>query len=234
MTNAEAKVLYEELVAVITREIPGFTIRFKTDSRLQRLIGFVLRWVIPFNRRYMTDYTSTFYPDVFFPSRAWLEEDYWGAFKILAHEYVHLFDGKEDGPQTFSLKYVMPQLFALPFLAVFIVAWWAGPWWLKWWALGSTVLNLLPLPAVYRMRYELRGYAMGLFINHVRHSSIKASTIAWMVDQFVKSGYYFMWPFRKNMTGRMAAVAAEIKAGHFTDDVAEHPYAVVKRILTRG
>jgi hypothetical protein len=70
MTNAEAKVLYDELVAVITREIPGFKIRFKTDSRLQKLIGFVLRWVIPFNRRYMTDYTSTFYPDVFFPSRS--------------------------------------------------------------------------------------------------------------------------------------------------------------------
>jgi hypothetical protein len=97
-------------------ELPRFAICYKDESGLQRAIGAVVR---PFNRDYMTRYTTVMFGRVYFPSRAWCERlGPETVYKVLRHEAVHLRDARRY-PGLFHLSY----LFALP--AVFTArAWW--------------------------------------------------------------------------------------------------------------
>jgi len=98
---------------VIRKRVPGFRVAFKDASFVQRLLGFVMR---PFNHRYMTDFTSTFYPVVWFPTQERYESNPRNSFVVLAHEYVHLVDTSKR-PIWFRVSYVMPQaLGVIPFI----------------------------------------------------------------------------------------------------------------------
>ena len=104
------------LVAALAAELPRFRIRYKDESRLQRAIAALLR---PFNRRYLSDYTTVMFGAVYFPSRSWQRavgpRDIW---LILRHEAVHLRDARR-WPLLFQLSY----LFVLP-AGVTLRAWW--------------------------------------------------------------------------------------------------------------
>jgi hypothetical protein len=98
-----------ELERRLSQELPGFAVRYKDESRLQRLIGRLL-W--PFNRHYLTRYTTVLFGRVYFPSRSWRERA--GARTIygtLRHEAVHLRDARRF-PGLFQVSY----LFLLPFV----------------------------------------------------------------------------------------------------------------------
>ena len=79
----------DALVAQIQIRIPKFEIRYKDESLFMKFLA-VLVWI--FNRRFMTDYTTTVAPKVYFPSRAWADANPRRVWKILAHEYVHLHE----------------------------------------------------------------------------------------------------------------------------------------------
>lgn len=106
----------QRLIADLESEFPRFGIRFKDESAIQRAIARLL-W--PFNREYLTRYTTVWFGRVCFPSHAWCSG--LGAhelYVILRHEAVHLRDARRF-PVVFELSY----LFALP--TVFTArAWW--------------------------------------------------------------------------------------------------------------
>lgn len=92
------------LEAALRRALPRFDVRYKEDSRLQRLIGALLR---PFNDRYLSHYTTVMFGVVWFPSRAWRAEAGPAAiYEILAHEAVHLRDARRF-PVLFELSYLL-------------------------------------------------------------------------------------------------------------------------------
>lgn len=102
----------------VRKIIPKFEVRFKNRSLAQKIVGFLS---YPFNRDYMTKYTTTAYPYVYFPS----EERYLtqpSSLTTLAHEFVHLVDmGKHPFWMRFS--YGLPQVLCLlPLVAYGIVA----------------------------------------------------------------------------------------------------------------
>jgi hypothetical protein len=94
----------EALVAALERELPGFALRFKSESRLQRLIGFCVR---PFNRTYLTEYTTVMFGRVYLPDRACLAEmSREAVYTLLCHEAVHLRDARRF-PVFFQLSYLL-------------------------------------------------------------------------------------------------------------------------------
>lgn len=186
------KETFDALVTLITLKIPGFEIGYKDENTVSKILG-VLSW--PFNRTYMTEYTTTRYPKVFFPSRKWVESHYKLAWKVLAHEFVHLWDRKQEGI-SFNIKYASPQMWA-PLALTALITIWVGPWGL----LGLIpLLLLLPLPSHGRRNIELRGYAMSMAVNHWRYNGdVRDSTKDWIANQFAGPFYYFMWPFYENI-----------------------------------
>lgn len=95
--------------------VPKFRVAFKDESVVQRILGF---FVYPFNQQFMTNYTTTFYPVVYFPSRAAYEGSPDNSFSVLAHEMVHLLDTIRY-PFWFRVSYALPQLFAVALLAAY-------------------------------------------------------------------------------------------------------------------
>ena len=191
---------HEQMSAAMVRlcwqKIPGFEMCIKSESRYLRLLNMVVKW---FNPRFMTDYVTTIYPNVYFPE--YNNEDW----KVLTHEFVHLTHAKKS-KILFNLKYLFPQNLALlSLLSVF------NTYHLLW------LFFLAPLPAYFRMKEELDGYTMSMAINYWRYGSIKQEQIDWVRHQFLSSAYYFMWPFKKYITKKVTERAALIAAGHYTN-----------------
>ena len=210
------QLLLENLITILAREIPGFRVAFKTESKLQRLIGFILF----FNPAYMTQYITTIHPVVYFPSREWYYANPKEAFEVLAHEFVHLFDAKKS-PLAFSLKYLFPQVLALLALPALLAIPFSG-WWL--WFLAFIVFAL-PLPAPWRTYYELRGYAMSLAVTYWRTGS---TSIYGMSKYFTTPAYYFMMPFRGYVDDKFKESMERIVTGRIQID---RPYGLVYNLL---
>lgn len=94
----------DALIAALEAELPGFALAYKDESRLQRLIA-ALVW--PFNRRYLSDYTTVMLGRVWLPSRAHFEAAHpEGLYRLLCHEAVHLHDARH-WPILFELSYLL-------------------------------------------------------------------------------------------------------------------------------
>lgn len=226
MTDADKRKLYDSMVFLIAKNIPGFEVRFKNEHFLQVLIGFVLRWVIPFNRHYMTRYTTTVYPYVYLPSREWLrEKGYLKAFKILSHEYVHLWDEKNEGHVRFKIRYLYPQVFGLFALFAFFAFLWTPALW----ALVALAF-LGPGPAPGRRDIERRGYLMSLAVNYWRYGNARIEQFQDIVRQFTGWAYYLMWPF-KSILALLQADFSSLRTGTLYMSPRSVPYAQVFELL---
>ena len=187
---------YDRLVS-LGEKIYDVEILFKNESLLMK----VLSKILFFNKRFMTGYITVIGKKVYFPSREWLENNRASAARSLCHEFVHISDERIVGPIAYRLSYLFPQ-----WLSVFAVAAiFVGPWALFF------LLFLLPLPAPFRAFWELRGYAM---TDLVFFSEFKQfSDFNFLEKQFVGSGYYYMWPFRKSLREEIRKNRNLIKLG---------------------
>lgn len=175
---------YDKLVCLIANKIPGFEIRFKNRHWHQYVLAFLL-W--PFNRRYLAHYTTTLYPRVYFPSQDWLESNYQGAFEVLAHEYVHLFDRKHEGAWSFNSAYLLPQLAGLGLLGLVGLI-----WNITFLACLVFAIPLAPWPSRGRTRIELRGYGMSVALDVWLGGGLTAERRLAILEQFVGWPYYRM------------------------------------------
>jgi len=183
--------LFTALCERISFRVPRFKIKYKNKSAWQRFIATILFFIR--GNRYMNEYTTTLGYTVWFPSEEWVKEDHWRAFKVLAHEYLHLLDRKRY-PRLFDLMYAFPLWLALPAVATF------GVFYSKWfWFALIFLAAILPWPSFPRANLEMRGYSMNIAINLWRHGSVKQETRDWLTKIFTGSDYYFMWPFKKDI-----------------------------------
>lgn len=224
----------DQAVRVVRDHIPGFGIRYKDESWSSKVIA-VLVWI--FNRRYLTAYTTTRYPRVYFPSRAWVKKNPRVATKVLLHEFVHLWDRKQERIWH-VFGYGFPQILFLFFLPVFIVALCIPGPALKWWvtgiAGGLALLSLVPWPAWFRRRAELRGYTMNMAINVWRYGSVVPGTVLWISKHFTGWEYYRMcWrkgPIRKSIL-RIADVLVENRLTDAEVEGDTTPFLIVRQLL---
>ena len=172
-----------ERVLIYGHEYFGLKIRFKNQSNLMKLLGFLLF----FNKKFMTDYITVIGKNVYFPSAEWLDSHREKAAHILCHELVHVIDESRVGSVVFKMSYLFPQWLAIFSLFSFVV----GPWAMMF------LLFLTPIPAPFRAFWEMRGYTMSDAVSYRVHRQF--SNIDWVADQFTSSAYYFMWPFRESL-----------------------------------
>lgn len=200
--------------------VPGFQLAWKDKDRTQQFIGWLAKL---FNPDYLTKYTSTFSPKVYFPSQARYEANPTSSFRTLAHERVHLL----DTTWWFRISYILPQVLALPLLLCgAVLAFFVG-----WWALVPVVLGLAcvaPWPSPWRVHWERRGYAMSLAIRFWMIGDIGVEAKEGVAGQFTKSSYYFMSWSKAETAKWVAEVEVAIRNGTLVED---ETYGSVYRFL---
>lgn len=197
---------FDKFEASLAEKLPGFKVDFKDESTLMKLIGMILF----FNKAFMTGFITTIGYTVYWPDRESLEKRGDNAMSTLAHEYRHAKDAEKYTRPLFGFLYLLPQLLAapgilsalimIPLLIFSVISW-------SWWMLPLMLSALLvaPLPAYFRMKFEVNGYMMSLFMlnellkedgidkdNRKIRLAIRANDIN---KNFTGPNYYFMWPF---------------------------------------
>lgn len=171
---------FEELVR---KHYPELRIAFKDESAGQRALGFLL---YPFNPYYMTQYTSTFAPVVYFPSRAAYESKPRASFTLLAHEFIHLLDTR-DHPVWFRVSYLFPQCLApLGFLAYGLLAREHA------WPLG--VLALVLVVAFLIARLSMAAFFVTAFLGVVATAALAVWASGWASIAFLV-GFLLLAPW---------------------------------------
>lgn len=112
MTPADLR----EFEVVVRTLYPGLKIGYKDQNSFQKVLGYLL---FPFNPQFMTRYTTTFAPAVYFPSKDYYEGNPKSSMTLLAHEWVHLLD-TERQPLWFRFSYMFPQIFAPAAFAAYL------------------------------------------------------------------------------------------------------------------
>lgn len=174
-----------------------FDVRYKDQSLFMKLLGFLLF----FNKKFMTGYVTTIGNTIYFPSKDFITENEESSIITLAHEVVHVAQAEKYGKVLFSLMYLFPQCLALLSLgAIFAVLWLPMLWCLVF------LVFVAPIPAPLRMKFEVGGYTMSLFmigqIMRRRGVSTKKISEELLVravfmdtNNFKGPNYWFMWPF---------------------------------------
>lgn len=119
----------------------NFKVKFKNESNLMKVLGFLLF----FNKNFMETTTTTIGNTIYFPSQHYYNSDKRRTIRVLSHEWIHILDYNTD--KLFVFKYLFPQILSIFALLSFINLWFL-----------LFLIFLLPLPAPFRVKYEMRGY----------------------------------------------------------------------------
>lgn len=201
----------DSLLQAVQKQLPKAKIVAKEDSLLMKVIAKLMF----FNPDFMDSYITTIGYTSYFPkamlTSAMSDDDNTATF---AHEQVHMHDYKNS--KFFSLGYLMPQLLAALASVSLLAIWFSKLWLLNLLWLGM----LAPIPAYWRMKDELRGYTMSLAYAFWEEGQWDPYEDANFVSNFTGSGYYFMWPFEKDMEKRKSAAKVAIEHGNLLTDPA--------------
>lgn len=198
-----SNIRFSKLENTIKEKYPKFKIKFKNESALMKTIGNLMF----FNKSFMTNYTTTIGQTVYFSDRAKFETNPDAYFETLAHEYVHVFDYAKH-PVLFTLKYLFPQLLALPSLLFIAFSVILIPlmifsiislWWML---LLCPLIFLAPIPSPGRTEAELRGFGMSLKVRKWENI-FSESAFNFYTDAFTTSAYYFMCPNRAHVISEL-------------------------------
>ena len=181
---------FENFTKELQKSTPQLQIKFKNESFLMKLLGWVLYLINP---KFSTTYTTTIGSTIYFPNREFIDKFPHQSLTILAHEYLHIQDTKRLGKFVFSCLYLFP-LILLPLIPLV----WLFFNWL--YATIFLVVCSLPWPAWGRKYLELRAYQMSLFMLYVlgmENGMVLEveKTIDRINTNFTTSMYYWMWPF---------------------------------------
>ena len=184
----------ESLEDNIKKEFSDFELIDKRGSLLMKLLSKVLF----FNKSFMTSYITVIGNKVYVPSLPWKKTNPYGASVVLAHEWVHMKDNKRLG-LWFKLLYLFPQILTPLALAGF---------WNPWFFLFA--LCVLPWPALWRAKFELRGYTISMAVRWWLLQ--KEPDYDFFAKQFTGPSYYFMYPFESYVKERLEEEFLRIKA----------------------
>jgi len=197
------------LIISAKEHFPDLKIKYKDSSNFMKLLGYILF----FNKRFMTSYTTTIGSTIYFPSEKFIKSRPNSAITIFLHELVHIYDAKRFNKILYSLLYLFPITLLLVSIPLFFFSWEI--------ALVLTILSLCPLPAYFRMYFERRAYMVSLYA--IQKLSEKMKFVPYLdkaknsfVSEFKGPSYYFMWIF-PNISKQFDDAVANIKAG-------KHPY----------
>lgn len=192
-----------ELIIRMLYEFPKFEIVQKDTSSFMKFLNF---FVQVFNKNFMTHYITVvgykvYVPKGFDAERAW---------PVLAHEWVHMKQHKRN--KAFAVLYLFPQVLAV-LVVLSLLAIWLSNWWLL------CLLFLLcaaPLPAPFRYEQEMEAYAVNVFASHIGGYASE-EYFDRLAAHFYSSNYYFMWPFKEAVRGRIRRIYRDVVTGEYND-----------------
>ncbi len=178
----------ESLIAEIQGEFPDFKLARKADSLLMKFFDVLLK-VITFgrNRDFMTDYSTTLGLTIYTGS-FWGQNTPGDKVGLLRHERVHLRQEKKYGKFLFLLLYVFP------FFPVGFAKW--------------------------RVKFEQEAYEESmktLVEDQGAQYLFNSDYRTFMIDQFVKSDYFWMWYKRKDIESWYDQTAQKIVDEHLAE-----------------
>jgi hypothetical protein len=211
MTSQEKN---NEAIKLVQRFVPNYSVSLKKDSKLQRLIGWILAKVG--NKKYMDSFCTTIGQSTTIPDKEWP-----GLWAVLLHEGRHAQDSLKMSNGLFGLAYLMPQLigilgvvYTLVILTGLIYGW---PLWLLWGCVS--LLFLAPLPAPFRAYAELRGYTVSLAVDYWSNEIFDEERyLDWLAGVFSGPDYYFMWTFKGMVRRHFQKVLQQLKDDTFKMD----------------
>ncbi len=174
-----------------------FRIRYKEEAWEMQILQALIGWFCP---GFLTRFTTVIGTTVYFPSRAYIENNPEGAMQTLAHEAVHLIDAEKISWPAFAAAYLFPQILAI---GVFTFPW------LGLWSLFF-LLFLLPIPSPTRARIESRAYALDILTHH---PEAKNRILFHAIEQFEGWNYYKMYPFPSACKEQIEYWAKAIESG---------------------
>ena len=194
----------------IKKEFPDFEY---VDKRYSKFMKFLAQLLF-FNKSFMSSYITVVGNKVYVPKLPWKKTNPYGAIEVLSHEWVHMKDNKRLGI-WFKLLYLFPQILA----PLALLGFW-NPWFLLF------LLCILPYPALWRAKFELRGYTISMA---VRYWLLKEEpNYDFLVKQFTGPNYYYMYPFEDYMRERLEEEFYRIEG-----DILEPHEQHIKNVLLR-
>lgn len=186
MTDLEIAKAIEDIVR---KRIPQWKSIPKAKSTFHQVISY-LPPIVFLRKAYMNNFATTIGYTYAYPPGGEDNIDTGG------HEGKHGLQQKKWSRALFSFLYLFPQAFLIP-LGI-LLAFLLNPWWL-----AVSVAGLLPLPAPFRMIWELQAYEISVMIYTWRWGN--AGYYAEWIDKKAFKGisYYFMWPFGNYVEKRL-------------------------------
>jgi hypothetical protein len=195
----------QSLISAANVYFPDLKVKYKDSSNFMKLLSYILF----FNKRFMTSYTTTIGSTVYFPNEKFIKSRPTSSATIFLHELVHIYDAKRFNVLLYSFLYLFPISLLLVALPLFIVSWKI--------ALVLTIISLTPLPSYFRMYFERRAYMVSLYA--IQKLSEKMNFKPYLdkskdsfISEFKSSSYYFMWVF-PSINTRFNEAVIKIQSG---------------------
>lgn len=187
----------------------SFEIKYKNESLLMKILGYLLF----FTKEFMTNYITVFNGVIYFPNREFIRDNPNESIIVLSHELVHITQCNKYSKFLFGILYLFPQC-----LSIFALLFPISSWFLLF------LIFLAPLPAPWRALFEIEAYTMSLFIyreilnnkgvpiDEIREILIKEGN---RINDKYFSGpdYWFMWPFRFNFENSITKIMNDTMKG---------------------
>lgn len=169
----------------LQQEVPDLKIAFKDQSLYHKAIGLLLA---PFNRNYLSTYTTTMGSTIYFPTQAFYEKNPEESSVVLAHEFVHVCDSKKDW--YFKLAYMFPQVLVILPVLLYVVLAWPHAWILTLPFLGYITGALLCNQGYRKTGLAVIGGSLALFL------VTGALLTKWLVLVLLGTAVVGPWPAR--------------------------------------
>ncbi len=166
--------------------------------------GFMWIWNTGFFKRFHT----TIGNKVYIKRDSVLLQDWTGVYKTMRHEFIHILQRRKHWI-FYDIAYLFPQVlavFAIPSLLAILF----GLQWL--WFLCSLVF-LLPLPAYWRMKFEMEAYTQTILVSYEVHGFVSESMVSRIARNFTGPAYYFMWPLKGYVQRRLESIVDGVQRG---------------------
>lgn len=137
-----------------------------------------------------------------------LLEDWGSIYRAIRHEFIHILQRDKYG-FLYDFAYVFPQVLAV-FSLFAILSIWFGDQWL--YALVFLIF-LFPIPAYWRMTFEMEGYTQTLLVEYETYGRISESSVRRIAKNFTGTMYFFMWPFGSWVRRRLEDIVDDIECG---------------------
>lgn len=214
---------FEKAVELSKEHFPKLSIKYKNNNFFMKLLSYLLFFNKDFKNKYITTIGNT----VYYPSEDFVKNRPISSIIILLHELVHISDSIKYSSLLFSFLYLFPQILVIFFLPLILLNF-------KLFLLLS-VICLLPLPAYFRMKFELRAYQVSLyclrklFLKYGIPYSLETESYL-MKKNFNGPQYYFMWTFSLNKDFNEAIKKIEKNEKPFEDKIFDKIDEIIEKI----